>query len=120
MHRATETSLKSMEPNRHGCIIAKKAKVLGRGWNKHKTHPAASQTHSQYIHAELAAIITVNQDDLKGADIFVARLMRNNDWVGPSKPCDHCMKLIHLAGIKRIYYTIRTDEPYGDWKVKRV
>jgi len=118
MAKAVACAMRSLEPNRHGCVVASKRKVLGRGWNKNKTHPAANQTYSKCIHAELAALIGVNTRDLRGVDLFVARVMRTNgEFIGMSRPCKTCMDMILRSGIRRIYYTVQTETPTGAWKV---
>ena len=106
MNVACSLALRSTEDNRHGCIVAKKGRILGIGWNKDKTHPAAKHTFTQCIHAEMAAIVSVNKEDLVGADIYVARVKRcKGEPVGISRPCVHCMGLIRTSGIRRVYYT---------------
>lgn len=124
MAKAEKLAMMSELPNRHGCVIAERNKILGLGWNKDKTHPAASETISQHIHAELAAIIGVNTKDLRGSDIYVARMMRTKPQPvrGMSRPCEHCIKLIRKAGIKRMYYTILNPHNHnkGEWNMERV
>jgi len=117
MRAAINAAEKSTEPNRHGAVTAKKGVLHSSGWNKNKTHPAATVYYSNCIHAELAAIIGVNKHDLVGMDIYVARRMRSKgEPLGMSRPCKQCLKMIRTAGIKRIYYTNRQ----GDWQMERL
>ncbi len=117
MAYAVSEANKSQEPNRHGCIIARGSRVVSKGWNKSKTHPAAVDYHSRHLHAELSAIVGANESDLRGSDLFVCRIFRRPDGkLGMSRPCTKCMKLIKTAGIRRIYYT--TEE--GRIEVERV
>lgn len=96
----------STESCRHGCVIAKKRRIVGYGWNKGKTHPAAASCYSQCIHAELSAMIGVNREHLIGTDIFVVRIKRSKDEpLSMSKPCPNCMKIIRSAKIKRIFFS---------------
>jgi deoxycytidylate deaminase len=111
MDTAIDLARHSKEPCRHGCIIAKRSRAIGYGWNKGKTHPAAVSCYSQCIHAELSAMIGVNRDQLIGADLFVARVKRSEgEPLGMSKPCPHCMKMIIAAKIRRIYFTNETGQ----------
>jgi tRNA(Arg) A34 adenosine deaminase TadA len=105
----------SEETNRHGCILFVKKKIISRGRNKSKTHPAAIRYFSKCLHAELSAIVSANKQDLRGSSIFVVRLYRKlhskaNEFdytrLSMSRPCKHCMDLIREAGIKKAYYTI--------------
>lgn len=106
MKLAWDLALQSTEDCRHGCVIARKHRVLGVGWNKGKTHPVAAETHTQCIHAEMSAIIGVNENDLVGADLFVLRVKRSpGEPLGMSKPCGHCTKLITASQIKRVYFS---------------
>ncbi len=123
MAKAEKIAMMSELPNRHGCIVAVRRKIVGLGWNKGKTHPAASKTISQHIHAELAAIIGVNAKDLRGADIFVARKMRGKGQdLGMSRPCKHCLELIRQAGVKWMYYTVCNpdNQNQGEWYMEKV
>lgn len=111
MEMAWDLALQSNEDCRHGCVIAKRSKVLGVGWNKGKTHPVAAATHTQCIHAEMAAIIGVNKEDLIGADLFVIRVKRSSgEPLGMSRPCKHCAKLIQAAQIKRVYFSTENGQ----------
>jgi tRNA(Arg) A34 adenosine deaminase TadA len=106
MAYAVDLAYDSVEPNRHGCVVVRRGKVVGRGWNKSKTHPAATIYHSGHMHAELSAIVATNSDDLRGADLFVSRVYRDkSDTLGLSRPCEQCMSLIRNAGIRRIFFT---------------
>lgn len=106
MKMAQMQAHKSEEPNRHGCIIAKRRTIVGLGCNKGKTHPAAVKCYSGCIHAELAAVLSANTSKLVGADIFVCRVYKQDyNEIGLSRPCIHCMDLIRRSKIKQIYYT---------------
>ena len=117
MRAAVYSAGRSDQPNRHGAIIARGGVLLSYGWNQNKTHPAAVVYFSNFIHAELAAIIRVNKIDLSGCDIYVARKMRTSDEpLGMSRPCKQCMEMIREAGIRRVYYTNRD----GNWQMERM
>jgi deoxycytidylate deaminase len=117
MNAAINRAEKSVEPNRHGAVIARRGVLISWGWNKNKTHPAAVVYYSNCIHAELAAILGVNKDDLPGMDIYVARRMRSKgEPLGMSRPCKQCMVMLREARIRRIYYTTHD----GSWNMETV
>lgn len=72
------------------------------GVNKRKTHPR-SNNKWRTIHAELDAILGVNQQHLKGTSILVLRLTKTN-LLATSRPCDYCMILLQEVGIHEVYY----------------
>jgi len=116
MKAAIWAAHQSIEPNRHGAILAKRGHLCTYGWNKNKTHPAAVVYYSKCIHAELAAIIQLDNKDLSGLDIYVARIMRSKgEPLGMSRPCRVCMRMLTMAGIRRIYFTNKQ----GEWAMEK-
>lgn len=80
-----------------GCVIVKNQSIISEGWHK---------AFGQY-HAEKMAIETIsNQDDLKGADLYVNL-----------EPCSHfgktppCADLIISSGIKRVFIGMMDPNP---------
>lgn len=105
---AKALSTKSSYHHKIGAVVVKKNRVLGVGFNKpEKTHPKSTNEFNT-IHAELDAIIGVDDADLEGADIYVYREHANGK-PAMSKPCPGCHELIKRVGISNIYYTT-----YGD------
>jgi len=108
MGYAINSAQNSVENNRHGCIIARGSRVIAEGWNKSKTHPAATIYDTGHMHAELSAIVASNKSDLVGSDLFVCRILRRPaNKTSMSKPCKHCRRLIKEAGIRRVFYTTK-------------
>ena len=103
---------------RMGAVIARK-KPISIGFNFIKTHPKYSnpnKTKSVSIHAEISAIIRAYDDDLTGAVMYIYREnLRGEPAI--AKPCDECMRLLKVSGIKKIIYTIDT-KPF--WKEERI
>lgn len=91
-----------------GAVIVRKNRVISMGVNKLKTHPRSNNKYKT-LHAEIAAIISADRKDLRGADIYVYR--ENIYGLAMAKPCESCMLAIQEAGIKNIYYTT-----YGGYK----
>lgn len=103
MEMAKEASKKSSYYHRLGAVIVKKNRVMSVGYNKpHKTHPD-SKTAYKTVHAEFDAIKKLSQDELKGATIYVLRDAKSGSRM--AKPCQCCMDLISLVGIKKIIYS---------------
>lgn len=100
---AKKESEKSEQYHRLGCVITQKGKVLGKGFNKAKTHSTYGSGFASYLHAEGAAVISAlgRVHSLKGCTAYIYR--RNSL---KSKPCKDCMELLTRMGIKRIIYTI--------------
>lgn len=97
---------KSTATKRHGCIIVKGGRVIGRGYNVYKTNPfIASENHMDRcsVHAEVAAIKNV-RGSLKGATIYVARINKRGE-VRYSKPCSNCQSVINECGIRKVLWS---------------
>lgn len=101
-----------------GCCIISKCggRILAVENNKTKSHPEQKRLNKyryrpydedkNFLHAELAAILKVNREDLKNAIIYVYREDRNG-YIANCYPCPACMAKIKEVGIKTIYYTTR-------------
>ena len=97
---------------RMGAIIVKDRFVIGSGMNSRKSHPlqyAFSQSHLKIaLHAEIAAIVDAlrnnEKDDLQGATIYVARVLKNGSRA-IAKPCATCERAIKAYGIEAVYWT---------------
>ena len=90
-------------PHKLGAVVVRKNSIVGIGFNKTKTHPKA-KTRFKTIHAEMAAILNCQQEDLSGCSIYVYRETKDKQ-LALAKPCECCLELIRQVGIKDIYYT---------------
>jgi diaminohydroxyphosphoribosylaminopyrimidine deaminase/5-amino-6-(5-phosphoribosylamino)uracil reductase len=109
LHLARKAESLSDHPNyRLGCVIAKKSRLLGIGFNQMKTHP---RSKSFTIHAELKAILN-SRCDLRGATAYVSR--HTTLLPASAKPCRNCEELLIEAGIKRVFFTT----PFGIGEMK--
>lgn len=97
----------STEKFRHGAIIMKGGSVISVGVNRARNHPSVVSHPKQEaaVHAEVAAIKSARGADLRGAVIYVARVLRDGS-PAMSKPCEYCQEAIAAAGIKKVFYTI--------------
>ncbi len=53
-----------------------------------------------------------------GGEIYVARVLYQNNQFGMARPCPNCQKVIKSRGIKKVYYTIDKDS-YGVWHTEK-
>lgn len=94
------------QKQRLGCVIVNRGVPLNSGCNNmQKTHPRASRYEYPYLHAELDALIGVDEDDLRGSTVYVGR-RRRDGATGLAKPCDHCMQEMRRVGVKCVFYTL--------------
>ena len=99
-----------LQRQRVGCVIFQGNTPINFGFNDmKKTHPRAAQFKYPYIHAEIAALIGVSDEELRGTIAFVARV-RKKTRTGLAKPCEVCEQELRRVRIKRVYYTTCTDD----------
>jgi deoxycytidylate deaminase len=93
-------------------IYDKRGRVLSVGENSYrKTHPkqaelarAAGREEAIYLHAEIAAIIKLRDNQSKAHRIYVERYGKNCEPL-LAKPCEICQLAIDMAGIDIVEYT---------------
>lgn len=97
--------------HRHGAvIISGDGDLLSIGRNTKKNNPFNYRYgyKKPYDHAETNAILKVLHDPrkrnkLNGASLIVVRIGKRK--LKNSLPCDECMSLIKMVGIRTIYYS---------------
>jgi len=95
---------------RLGAVLVHRNSIVSIGMNSYKTHPLmAARTEWPFLHAEQHAIIRAGVDNCEGLDLYIARVLKNND-LALSKPCKVCTELIKDVGIKNIYYSTNAKE----------
>lgn len=108
--QATELAFTSQANKRHGCVIVKGGRCLGKGINKYVNKPYfVSSFHMDRcsVHAEEAAIRN-SGGRLKGATIYVARI-NNKGEERYSAPCTKCQKVLAKYGIRKVVFTVWTQ-----------
>lgn len=75
--------------------------VVRVGYNSHRTHTRAKNTHTGCLHAEMDALIAAKPGD----KLVVFRWTKDSDQPTMAKPCKHCQQQIREAGIKKTYYS---------------
>ena len=100
---ARKASNKSNHKKYHlGCVIVKGSRILGIGWNIHRTHPKSPHQY-KFIHAEFMAALNANEQ-IKGSTVYVFRQKKNGKWA-MARPCKDCMKYLINLEVKRIIYS---------------
>lgn len=102
-----------MQKFRLGCVIANGGSVISSGVNNMaKTHPRAIDYDYPFVHAELDAMIGVDDEELRGSYAYVARKRigvggAKNDpsGIGMAKPCSYCIAQMRKHGLKGVFYT---------------
>ena len=105
---ALAASLLSNAPRpglRIGAALFSGNRILSLGANRWHTHPASDNQHfNRTLHAENVALLRRQHYDVIGnLTLYVAR-QRADGSMGCSKPCDNCLELARVAGVKRIRY----------------
>jgi len=105
---------KSPSKFRLGAVLAYRNQVLSTGHNDMaKTHPlqqkyAKNISFALGLHAEVDACLGVPKTDLYGADLYVARILKNGK-IAMAKPCRICQRFILDVGIRRVYYSFSNE-----------
>jgi tRNA(Arg) A34 adenosine deaminase TadA len=99
-------------------LVVLKNRVLSVGYNQPKTHTISADTKMQQLHAEMHAIIRCPDEDLRGAEIVVARC-RPSGNPGLAKPCPVCEGILRRSGVRRVIYTVSCETP-DDPEVKEM
>lgn len=111
LESARRHSKKSNFPHyRMSAILVKGGRVMSIGVNKsgsgHLKAPEytyISHTMHRGIHAELAAILAANEEDVRGATLYVSGETSKGGLI-MSKPCLACQSILKRYGIKDVFY----------------
>ena len=78
-----------------GCVFVKEGKIVAEGRNETNQYKNATK------HAELVALATCNESDLKGSTLYVT-----------CEPCIMCMSAMRKIGVSKIVYGC-SNERFG-------
>lgn len=108
---ARTMALKSEGKYRLGAVIVQGSKVISAGFNNmSKTHPLMQQYNPHRhkfttgTHAEVQAMIGTERHHLRGANLYVCRILKNGQFAN-ARPCQICHRIINIMGIAKVYYT---------------
>lgn len=93
----------------HASVIVKGGNIIATGINKPKRN-SFIHVHRHHdgcnVHSECDAILQGRKkSDLRGSTIYVARIRKDNNKTGFSRPCLMCCRVLKSYGIKKVYYT---------------
>lgn len=82
-----------------------------------RTHPlqqkyATNRSFALGLHAEVDACLGVPAADLDGAELYVARILKDGH-LAMAKPCKICQRFLLDVGIRRVYYS-DSDEKWAE------
>jgi deoxycytidylate deaminase len=92
--------------NKMGAAIFSKSNLLSLGYNSYRcTHPDSANTRlfARNLHSEHSALLKIRHYDNQNLVIYVYRETADGKPAS-SKPCDNCIFLLKLAGIRRARY----------------
>lgn len=97
---------------RMGAVIVKNKRIIGSGKNSRKSHPLqrlfSKSDLKIALHAEISAIVDAlrnhDEQELVGATIYVARVLKNGSRA-IAKPCPICERAIKAYGIEAVHWT---------------
>lgn len=95
-----------------GAILVYRKSIISTGFNKKKTHPLQQKLNQyrieykqkgSFIHAEVDCLCNINIENMQETILFIGRKDKNNK-PAMCRPCDACLHLISLYGIREIVY----------------
>jgi len=101
--QAIKKSAESNYKHKHGALIYRGGSVMACAANRSRNSARHVDRGEATWHAEHAAIKSSGATD--GATIYVGRVTKGGAFA-ESKPCEKCLRLIFMAGIKRVVYTV--------------
>lgn len=111
MRWATLMAKKSLSRYQLGAVVVKDGTAVGVGFNwMGKSHPIMKEfdvcrdERILGLHAEIHACLKVDKKDLKGAEIYVARLKKDGTH-GMAMPCTVCQKFLKSRGVAKVIFT---------------
>ncbi|MBI2463242.1 MAG: hypothetical protein HYV65_03365 [Candidatus Spechtbacteria bacterium] len=104
---------------RVGAVITKGNSVLSIACNRMGTSTISVPGRRKsvwYRHAEVHAIKQADLSVMKGATVWVWREFKNGT-PALAKPCEDCMELLKIVGIKRVVYTISKTPFFAEERI---
>lgn len=114
LNAAIKLAEHSTHQHRHGAVIVKHGRIIGRGFNKIRHHKYSKfYPYAEACHAEAAAILD-SSCDVRYSTVFVARINLMGNYRN-SAPCRNCRNLLASLGFRRVVYT--TNDGYSVLKL---
>ena len=105
---AFATALLSDAPRaglRMGAALYSGSRLLAVGANRWVTHPSSdNKEFNLSFHAEHVALVhRQHYDNTRRMTMYVGR-RREDGTPGCSQPCNNCLELMRLAGVRRVWF----------------
>lgn len=110
MNLAILHARKSTSKFRLGAVLAYRYRLLSMGYNDmSRTHPIMHKYNTnkkiqKNLHAEVDACLGIPEHMMKGATIYVARILKDNRTAN-AEPCKICQRFMRAMGIKNVWHT---------------
>lgn len=105
---AFATALLSDAPRaglRMGAALYTGSRLLAVGANRWTTHPASDNVgFTRSFHAEHVALVRRKHYDVTNRLTMYVGRMREDGTIGCSRPCNNCLELMRLAGVRRVWF----------------
>jgi deoxycytidylate deaminase len=90
---------------RMGASLYAGSRLLSLGANRWCTHPASDNKYfNRSFHAENVALVRrKHYDIISRLTMYIGR-MREDGTIGCSRPCNNCLELMRLAGVRRVWF----------------
>ena len=115
-YEAREKALNNGRVYHLAAILKRRKTVVKVGENTYKTHPRFKRvypdgTTGSHMHAEMNVLRFA-----KPGDVLEVIRFKKSGGRAMAKPCEHCMRYIREAGIKKVRYT----NSQGDWETMKL
>ena len=106
LNTAIEEAVKSTHHPHIGAVVFKGKRIFGSGHNgiRSSSLPMKHRHWVESLHAEQAALLTLDWNKLQGCSMLVVRVSKTGVF-GNCRPCPMCSKIINHVGIKNVFYT---------------
>lgn len=100
-------AMKAAELGQHkiykmGAAVVRGGSVIAVGFNRREKHAEESALGKLVNDGKSSRFRTKN--DACNADVYVARIKKDNKKQGSSRPCENCWKHLREAGIRKVFY----------------
>ena len=101
-------------PSRHGAVLFSGSRVISTGRNSNRFVSWTQHFGVFYrsMHAELACLHGVSDEQIRGSDLLVCRINKAGE-ARLSKPCRKCLAIMATKGVRKCYYTTGEGENLG-------
>ncbi|QWU18452.1 hypothetical protein KP014_19975 [Paenibacillus sophorae] len=95
---------------RHAACVVKGGRLVNVGVNTNKKGRLIDPLYEEKgCHAELMALCSLSEEQVRGSVLYVAGWSKGNNIVN-SKPCPICQQYIKKFDLKAVYYSLPNGE----------